>query len=183
MPAIIDSPPKRKSAAPRDEPRGNKTGSLEQWVNEHYQAAFRFAFSLSGNYNDACDITQQAFFLAQTRGHQLRDPSKRKQWLFTIIHREFLRLRRENFAPQEPLDHAEPESFHIHVDHAAPVDGQAVVHALQRIEEKFRAPVALFYLKEFSYKQVAELLGVPVGTVMSRLSRGKEMIRRQLALC
>ena len=56
--------------------------SFEAFVEQHYQAAYRFAYHLCGKHNDACDITQQAFYLAHKHAHQLRDTTKRKQWLF-----------------------------------------------------------------------------------------------------
>ena len=150
-------------------------------MEEYYQPAYRFAFSLSGNHSDACDITQQAFYLAHTRSHQLRDPAKRKQWLFTILHREFLRTRRREIAhPQSALEFCEHELPPIHVDHAATLDSKAVLLALQTLDENFRVPLALFYLDQFSYKEIAAALEIPIGTVMSRLARGKQMLRQRL---
>ena len=155
--------------------------SFEQLVEEYYQPAYRFAFSLSGNHSDACDITQQAFYLAHTRSHQLRDPAKRKQWLFTILHREFLRTRRRETAhPQSALEFCEHALPHIHVDHAATLDSKTVLLALQTLDENFRMPLALFYLDQLSYKEIAAALDIPIGTVMSRLARGKQMLRQRL---
>ena len=157
--------------------------SFQQLVDEHYQAAYRFAFSLSGNYNDACDITQQAFYLAHSRSHQLRDASKRKQWLFTILHREFLRLRRRETAhPQTTLELSAPLLPRITVDYAASLDGKSVLLVLQTLEETFRVPLALFYLDQLSYKEIAGVLEVPIGTVMSRLARGKQTLRQLLEI-
>jgi len=154
---------------------------FERFVDEHYQMAYRFAFSLTGNHNDACDITQQAFYLAYTRDHQLRDANKRKQWLFTILHREFLSTRRRETAhPQINLEFSEPELPHIHVDHASCIDSKALLLVLQGLDENFRVPLVLFYLDQLSYKEIAAALGVPIGTVMSRLARGKQMLRHRL---
>ncbi len=154
---------------------------FERFVDEHYQMAYRFAFSLTGNHNDACDITQQAFYLAYTRGHQLRDNTKRKQWLFTILHREFLSSRRRETAhPQINLEFSEPELPHINVDHAAGIDSKALLSVLQSLDLNFRVPLVLFYLDQLSYKEIASALDVPIGTVMSRLARGKQMLRQRL---
>ena len=68
--------------------------SFEAFVEEHYQAAYHFALSLARHEADACDLTQQAFCIAQAKFHQVRDGSKQKSWLFTILMREFLRARR-----------------------------------------------------------------------------------------
>jgi RNA polymerase sigma-70 factor, ECF subfamily len=163
------------------EPDATAPESFESFVDRYYQPAYRFAFSLAGNHDDACDITQQAFYLAQTRSHQLRDASKRKQWLFTILHREFLSShRRETAHPQISLEFSEPELPPITVDHAAGIDGKALLQVLQGLEINFRVPLVLFYLDQLSYKEIATTLDVPIGTVMSRLARGKQMLRQRL---
>ena len=66
------------------------------------------------------------------------------------------------------------------MDHAASLDGEAVLLALRSLDENFRLPVTLFYLNQLSYKEIAATLDIPVGTVMSRLARGKQMLRRGL---
>jgi RNA polymerase sigma factor (sigma-70 family) len=150
-------------------------------VNDHYQAAYRFAFSLCGNQSDASDITQQSFYLAHLRSHQLRDSAKRKQWLFTILHREFLRTRRREAAhPLSTLEFSEPLLPHISVDHASSIDSKTLLLVLQTLDDNFRMPLVLFYLEQLSYKEIAATLDVPIGTVMSRLARGKEMLRQRL---
>lgn len=153
--------------------------SFAEFVDSSYRAAYHFALSLSGNHADAADITQQAFYIAQKKNDQLRDPSKRKQWLFTILHREFLRTRRRAGRLQkheEELKQVEPPP--IVVDQAISIDARAVVALLSSLDEIFRAPVSLFYFEQLSYREIAEVLDVPIGTVMSRLARGKRMLRQ-----
>src|SRR6266508_2783652 len=67
---------------------------FEQIVSEHYEPLYRFAFSLTRTEADACDLTQQTFYIWVTKGRQLRERSKVKSWLFTILHWEFLNVRR-----------------------------------------------------------------------------------------
>lgn len=153
-------------------------------VDGTYEALYRFALSLSRDPNNAADLTQQAFFVLAEKGGQLRDRTKAKSWLFTTLHREFLRTRRR--AARETLvDDTEPlaSEWPDAASHAAParaLDGHAVVDALGRLDEIYRAPLTLFYLQQVSYKEIAAILDVPIGTVMSRLSRGKEQLRRML---
>src|SRR5205809_6014567 len=69
---------------------------FEAIVRDHYEPLFRFALSLTRGESDAQDLTQQTFYVWATKGHQLRDPSKVKTWLFTTLHREFLMSRRRH---------------------------------------------------------------------------------------
>src|SRR5262249_57805371 len=68
---------------------------FEDVVNRYYHPLYQFALSLTHAPSEAADMTQQAFYLWATKGHQLREDSKVKTWLFTTLHREFLRVRRQ----------------------------------------------------------------------------------------
>jgi RNA polymerase sigma factor (sigma-70 family) len=150
-------------------------------VDRHYGALYRFGVSLSGNADAASDLVQQTFFLWAEKGHQLRDQTKSKSWLFTTLYREYLATyRRAVNHPQVELDDTTGELPNVEPDAFSSLDGGAVVAALQRLDEVFRAPLTLFYLQDVSYKEIADILDVPIGTVMSRLSRGKEQLRTLL---
>ena len=154
---------------------------FEQIVDAHYAALYRFALSLARSEPSAADLTQQTFYLWASRGHQLRDTTKVKSWLFTTLYREFLGLhRRDSRFPQVDLEGETAELPAETVSIADSIDAATVVAALQQIDEIYRAPLTLFYLEEFSYRQVADVLDLPTGTVMSRLSRGKAMLRKLL---
>lgn len=155
---------------------------FEQLVADYYTPLYRFALSLSRRESDAADLTQQTFFLWASKGHQLRDASKVKTWLFTSLYREFLAKKRQ----QDRFVEAEgnPEAISAQAVPASVVnqlDGDIVQHALFGLEEIYRAPLTLFYLQQHSYKEIAETLEVPIGTVMSRISRGKDQLRNALA--
>jgi RNA polymerase sigma-70 factor (ECF subfamily) len=153
---------------------------FEQLVDQQYAPLFRFALSLSKSEADAADLTQQTFFLWASKSHQLRDRSKAKSWLFTTLYREFLgRRRREIRFPQVELDDVREDEMSI-LPNVNAFDAASVLQALREVEESFRAPLTLFYLEQFSYQEIAEVLSVPIGTVMSRLSRGKALLRQRL---
>jgi RNA polymerase sigma-70 factor (ECF subfamily) len=153
-----------------------------QLVDAHYAQLYRFALSLARNGSDAGDLVQQTFFIWATKGHGLREVSKAKSWLFTTLYREFLRGRRRDSRASslEDLPQGESEPVAEDVDRVARLDGAAVMEALQRVDEAFRAPLTLFYIEDMSYQEIAATLDVPIGTVMSRLSRGKAQLRAAL---
>lgn len=152
-------------------------------VDAHYVPLYRFALSLARREADACDLVQQTFFIWAKSGHQLREKSKAKTWLFTTLYREFLRGRRREQRSQsiEDLPPAAQDVPTEDIDHARRLDGEQVVEALEEVDEVFRAPLTLFYLQDLSYQEIADALDVPIGTVMSRLSRGKGQLRKILA--
>ena len=136
---------------------------------QFYEALYKFGFGLAGNESDAADLTQDTYRVLLTKGDAIRDASKVKSWLFTTLYRQFLgRRRHATRFPEMPVESAEWELPTITPSHADDLDGSFVVAALQQLEEKYRAPLAMFYLEELSYKEMAEVLGLPIGTIMSR---------------
>jgi RNA polymerase sigma-70 factor (ECF subfamily) len=156
--------------------------NFDDLVEAHYRPLFRFAHSLVGDESGACDLTQQTFYLWAKKGHQLRDKSKAKSWLFTTLYREFLQLRRRHTAhPHVDMEIVETELPTIVPDFDRQLDARTLLNALTRLDEIFRAPMTLFHVDDLSYKEIAETLGVPIGTVMSRIARGREHLFRLLA--
>ncbi len=156
--------------------------AFTQLVDTHYASLYRFALSLARREADACDLVQQTFYIWATKGEALREQAKAKSWLFTTLYREFLRSRRRDARSTsiEDLPLGEQEIAAEDVDRVAKMDAATVVVALQSVDEVFRAPLTLFYLQDLSYLEIADVLEVPIGTVMSRLSRGKTQLRLAL---
>ncbi|MES2438992.1 MAG: RNA polymerase sigma factor [Verrucomicrobiota bacterium] len=151
-------------------------------VDAHYQALFRFGMSLTRDVDRASDLVQETFCIWAAKNEQLRDRSKAKTWLFTTLHREFLtQRRRASRFSDEPLDEATAEAVvSSQEDAERQMDGHRAMELLGSLDETYRAPIALFYLQQHSYKEIAQILDLPIGTVMSRLSRGKEMLRKRM---
>jgi RNA polymerase sigma-70 factor (ECF subfamily) len=153
---------------------------FKRLVDEQYSPLFRFALTLAKSEADASDLTQQTFFIWASKSNQLRDSSKAKSWLFTTLYREFLnRHRHEVRFPQVELDEVGEEDISV-LPNLNAIDSATVLQALNELEEPFRAVITLFYLEQFSYRDIADVLAIPVGTVMSRLSRGKAQLRQRL---
>lgn len=146
---------------------------FEGIVALYYKPLYQFAFSLTRSEADACDLTQQTFYVWATKGHQLRDRTKVKTWLFTTLHRGFLESRRRATRfPHFELSEVPLELPELPSPLVDQLDSRQVIEALSKVDEVYQAPVALFYLEDCSYKEVAEILDVPIGTVKSRMSRG-----------
>ena len=155
---------------------------FESVVACYYKPLYQFAFSLTRSEADACDLTQQTFYVWATRGHQLRDVSKVKTWLFTTLHRAFLESRRRlTRFPHHELDEVSMELPALAPTLARGLDSALVLKALAGVDEVYQAPVALYYLEDCSYKEIAEILEVPIGTVKSRMARGILKLQNLLA--
>ena len=155
---------------------------FEQLVNSHYEGLYRFALSLTQSEADASDLVQETYLAWAEKGRQLRDPRRAKSWLFTTLYRRFLgQRRRASRFPHHELEAVEGELPAVPPVNLAEVDGPAVLAALGQVVEEFREPLVLFYLQDHSYKEIAEILDLPIGTVMSRLYRGKAALRKALA--
>lgn len=155
--------------------------TFEEIVSAYYAPLYRFAFSLSHEEEEACDLTQETFRRLASKGHQLRDESKIKTWLFTTLYREFLRHSR-SAARFQPIELAEsrPDSQTDGAVIGDRIDAAAAREVLMQIDELHRAPLILFYLEEHSYSEIAEILSIPIGTVMSRIARGRDILRKAL---
>src|SRR6266853_5866451 len=154
----------------------------EQAVSLFYEPLYGFAYSLAGNENDACELTQETFARLLAKSGQVRDESKVKSWLFTTLYRVFLGWKtRERRLPHLEISSVEYELPPIAAELVDIMERDTVREALLKIDERYRAPLTLYYLEEHSYEEIAELLEIPIGTVMSRLSRAKALMRECLA--
>ncbi|HWY85641.1 MAG TPA: sigma-70 family RNA polymerase sigma factor [Gemmataceae bacterium] len=156
------------------------TRSIEELVDGHYGSLYRYAFRLSGKAQEAEDLTQEAFCQAQTKWSQLRDVERARSWLFTILRNAYLHKLRdrkmENALSLEDVgDLAERAA-----DPLPAIDPRRLQEALDELPEGFRSPIILFYFEDFSYRDIADQMQIPIGTVMSRLARAKSFLRNRL---
>ncbi len=153
---------------------------LEAVVLRYYRQLYRYALSLTGHEADAADLTQQTAVKFALKWQDIREEGAIKSWLYTTLYREFLLLRRRaketvefdesHLAPIAPQNSAQEAS----------VDGYTAMEALGKMDEPHRSVLTLFYVEDLSYRDIADILGVPAGTVMSRLSRAKVALRQLL---
>lgn len=165
--------------------QGRPTVEISQLVDQHYESVFRFAYRLSGTSHEAEDISQQAFLDAQRKLDTLRDPDKVRAWLFMIVRNLYRRRIRDRVTHGEvalevladPVD--QKRGSDERVEQA--LDSESLQQVLNELPEEFRSVLLLFYFRELSYREIAEQLDVPIGTVMSRLSRGKKQLRERIS--
>ncbi|HEX4122243.1 MAG TPA: RNA polymerase sigma factor [Verrucomicrobiae bacterium] len=151
---------------------------IETVVAGYYEPLYRFAISLTRTEADAWDLAQQTFYMWATKGHQLRDPSKVKSWLFTTLYRIFLESRRTSTRfPHSELVETDPDLPVIMPEAARQLDAMQALAALSQVDEVYRAPVSLYYMEDCSYQEIADILGVPIGTVKSRMARGLAQLK------
>jgi RNA polymerase sigma-70 factor (ECF subfamily) len=171
------SPPAADGPAEAASRQCDPRPDIVRLVTEHHAAMYRYAFRLTGSAVDAEDLVQQAFLLAHQRLAQLREASRAAGWLMAIVRNCFLKDKRRT-RPAEPLldeplgpDEEEFPEW---------VDPEQLQLALGQLPDEARAIVVLFFFEDCSYKEIAESLDVPIGTVMSRLSRAKIRLRQLL---
>ena len=158
---------------------------ISQLVDQHYESVFRFAYRLSGTSHEAEDISQQAFLDAQRKLDTLRDPDKVRAWLFMIVRNLYRRRIRDRVTRGEvalevladPVDQKRGGDERVERS----LDSESLQQVLNELPEEFRSVLLLFYFRELSYREIAEQLDVPIGTVMSRLSRGKKQLRERIS--
>ncbi len=157
------------------------TIDFSQLITDHYAGLYRFAQSMCRRQGMAEDLVQQTFLQWARKGQELRDESKAKTWLYTTIYREWLAIaRKEKKHPAVEFEADVHGGTADEPNDEPQVDSQTLQAALDKLDENYRAPLVLFYLRELSYKEIAEALDTPIGTVMSRLSRAKDALRKLL---
>jgi RNA polymerase sigma-70 factor (ECF subfamily) len=134
------------------------------------------ARALIGDRHEAEDAVQDAYLIAFSRLRDLRDPTRFRAWFATILTRLALARRRRPSPPrlgdaQERVP-ARPAADHARLD--------ALQRAVDRLPDRYRAPVALHYLAGLSYREVAEVLSIPEKRVKSRLHDARARLRRRL---
>lgn len=165
----------------------------------HLSYLYRLAVHLTGGHQDAEDLVQETYVKALRAFPALRDPERVRPWLRQILSRLVLDGQRaparevsvgdlaaldrfslfDLIADEDPF----PYSDRLHEDFLARFGDGEVRQALLALPEVYRVPLVLLYAEDLSYRELAELLGVPVGTIMSRLHRGRKILERELWEC
>ena len=156
----------------------------------HIKFLYNVALKYSGNTYSAEDIVQETLFIALKKLDQLQDESKCKSWLFTILRNVFYKeckrsKREQNFDLSEQNNHLTTlenlsEQTDIQVELEKKMDEAHIQQILESMPEKYSSPILLFFMESLSYQEISEILEIPLGTVMSRLSRGKSIFKKEI---
>jgi len=169
---------------------------FEEAALPHLAHLYRLAVRLTGGTADAEDLVHETYVKGLHAFDTLRDPERIRPWLSRILARLVIdRYRADDreiavgdlnevdrfclydlVADEDPF----PYSSRLHEDFLAQFESDEVRAALAALPEAFRIPLVLLYTEELSYAELATVLGCPVGTVMSRLHRGRKLLERAL---
>ncbi|HEX9729212.1 MAG TPA: sigma-70 family RNA polymerase sigma factor [Gemmatimonadales bacterium] len=169
----------------QDDPRR----TFEREALPHLDAVYRVALRLSGEAAEAEDLTQETMLKAFRAWHQFQQGTNARAWLLTILRHTFINQYRRGKHQERQIDIAHVEQFTVFQDvqDADPegtffdriVDDE-VVRAIDALPEEFRETVVLSDVEGLAYAEIADVIGVPVGTVKSRLYRGRQLLQKAL---
>ena len=164
---------------------------FEELVRPHADALYRTALRMTGDAPAAEDLVQEAFLKAWKNLHRFERGTNFKAWIFTILTNAYINdYRRAARAPEVVTDFSEVEpegpveTPHLSAEDVARLGdrlGDAARKALEKVPDEFRLVFLLATLEDLSYREIAAMMGIPIGTVMSRLFRARTMLREELA--
>lgn len=153
----------------------------------HMKLLFNMALKYCGNSHDAQDVVQETYLMAFNKFHQLRDKNKCKPWLLRILRNNFLKSYQKKKIQQkiaetdyveflkDTLSSSSAESLLVKAS------GRKMIQdAMNRLPVKYKEVLLLYYMEDMLYKEIAQTLDIPIGTVMSRLTRAREGLKTLL---
>lgn len=167
----------------------SKTATNDSWENfehealSHSEDLFRVAMWMVRDVEEAQDLTQETLMQALKSFHRYEIGTNCKAWLMTIMHhinsKRRMKLGRLHLVEDTEEKIAETIAFEPSIPQN--ITDEDVLAALERVPQQFSQVVVLADVEEFAYKEISQILDVPIGTVMSRLHRGRKLLRVELA--
>lgn len=175
---------------------GADVATIEEEALQHVDALYRTALRMTRNPQDAEDLVQETYYRAFRSAHQFQPGTNLRAWLFKILTNSFINQYRKRARNPQSTSLDDVEEFYLYnhlvdsgvqpespdpeatvIDQFAEAD---VIEALERLPLEFRQVVLLADVEGFAYKEIADIVGIPVGTVMSRLHRGRRRLQKEL---
>jgi RNA polymerase sigma-70 factor (ECF subfamily) len=179
------------AVAPPD--RAELDARFEREVMPLLQGMYSSAYRLTRNASDAEDLVQETYLRAYRGFHQFQPGTNLKAWLYRILMNTFINSYRKRQREPQTISEDEIEDWYLYSRMARggtepsaettvieSLPDEEVQDALAALPEQFREAVLLADVEGFSYKEIAEIMGVPIGTVMSRLHRGRKALEKAL---
>ena len=177
---------------PRSDSGESRRVEFEAAALPHLEHLYGSAFYLCGDRDRAADLVQETMLRAFRFFHQFEAGTNCRAWLLTILHNTFRNLYRAGRRERAQVDIDEPGTAREASEASGADDNpeslvlgevmdQEVVQALEELPEEFRSAIVLVDLQELTYEEGARALGCPIGTVRSRLSRGRRLLAAKLA--
>jgi RNA polymerase sigma-70 factor (ECF subfamily) len=174
-----------------------KRRSFETQMLPHIDALYRTAYSMTKNAGDADDLVQDTYLRAFQFFDQFQGGTNSRAWLFRIMTNLYINTYRKRMREPERVSYDEMEDFFLYnrlVNSPGAASGndspetevvqrvqiEAIREAIAQLPEEYRATLVLADLNEFSYQEVSDMLQIPLGTVRSRLSRGRRLVQKAL---
>lgn len=165
-------------------PENSQSDQIKKHLLPHADVIFRCACRLSRKVHDAEDLTQETFYFAIKNFSQLKDHDKAKSWLFSILKNLFLKDIEKNKKKIDihfdSVSNSLSSKTNLENDYLVLEAKKAVREGLGKLDERLKRPIEMFYYEKLSYKEIADKLDLPIGTVMSRIARGKVYLKREL---
>lgn len=160
-----------------------ESAEFEAVALPHLNDLYRTAVHLVRDRTEAHDLVQEAYLHAWKAFHRFQPGTNCRAWLFKILLNEVRHYRRSWFNTKRVSEGDESLEQTLTYEPPIPekIQDEDLLAALDDIPGEFREVVLLADVQEFSYKEIADMLGIPVGTVMSRLSRGRKQLRARLS--
>ena len=160
----------------------NPTAQFEAEALPHLNDLYRAAASILHSRTEAEDAVQEAYLQALKSYQRFTPGTNCRAWLFRILFHVISHQRRKWFSRFVYSEREELEQTAVYVEPIAEqLTDDELIQAFRKLPQQFAEVVMLSDVQEFSYKEIQETLGIPIGTVMSRLSRGRQLLRAELA--
>lgn len=157
---------------------------FEKHLSPHVPMIYKSAIRMCGNPNDAQDLVQETLFSAIKNFHQLHDPEKSKYWMFSILRNHFLKdiekTKKRAEVEFESVCDKLSNNEHPEKDFLRAEVKNNIQEILDKLDERLKMALVRFYFDGQSYKEISDSLGIPIGTVMSRIARAKVYLKREL---
>jgi RNA polymerase sigma-70 factor (ECF subfamily) len=180
---LMSKIPGGTAASPENEP----VAEFEDLALPHLSFAYNLARWLVRNHHDAEDLVQETYLKAYRNFHSFQAGTNFRAWMYRILHNTFLSSRTgskcrssisldsEEYGPELAIESKTPETILV-----MDLDSRLLQRAIEELPVHYREALLLCDLEEMSYRQIAEILSIPIGTVMSRLARARKLLRESL---